>query len=280
MFGYLSLNKGELKIKDYEIYHSFYCGLCDSLKEGYGRSGQATLTFDMTFLTILLTSLYELSGEKKLERCLVHPLKKHPMIRTEASDYCSDMNILLAYHNLMDDWIDQKRVDKLILANQLKKKYYVVEKRYERQAKAIRSYIKHLHRCEKRQERDLDKVAGYTGKLLGEIFAWKDDMWAPHLKKMGYYIGKYIYLMDAFEDREKDKKNHQYNPWLLQTKEHSSEEYCQMVLRMMMIECAKEFEFLPLIEYTDILRNVIYSGVWYQFSRVVNGEEQERKLRC
>ena len=280
MFGYLALNKGELKIKDYETYHSFYCGLCDSLKEEFGRAGQMTLTFDMTFLTILLTSLYELPDEKSMERCILHPVKKHSMIRNEATDYCSAMNILLSYHNLMDDWIDQKKVEKLILARQLKKKYDRVENMYKRQAKAVRSYIKQLHRCEKNKETDLDKIAGYTGKLLGEIFAWKEDMWAPHLKKLGFYIGKYIYLMDAFEDRKKDEENNQYNPWLLQTKEYNNNEYCQIVLRMMMIEATKEFEFLPLVEYVDILRNVLYSGVWYQFARVVNGEEQERKLTC
>ena len=280
MFGYLSLNKGELKIKDYETYRSFYCGLCNSLKDGYGRFGQVTLTFDMTFLTILLTSLYELPKETKMERCILHPVKKHRTIENTATAYCSDMNILLAYHNLMDDWIDQKRVDKLVVARQLEKQYRMVERKYPRQAKAVRAYIKQLHRCERRKEKNLDKVAGYTGRLLGEIFAWKEDMWAPHLKKMGFYIGKYIYLIDAFEDREQDRQSQQYNPWLLQSKEHNTEEYCQIVLRMMMIECAKEFEFLPLIDHVDILRNIIYSGIWYQFSRIVAGEGQERKLKC
>lgn len=73
MFGYLSLNKGELKIKDYETYHSFYCGLCRTLKEKFGKIGQMTLTYDMTFLTILLTSLYELPYKKKNNRCMLHP---------------------------------------------------------------------------------------------------------------------------------------------------------------------------------------------------------------
>lgn len=280
MFGYISLNKGELKIKDYETYHAFYCGLCRNLKESYGRSGQATLTFDMTFLTILLTSLYELPSQERMERCILHPIKKHHAIENSATSYCSAMNLLLAYHNLMDDWMDEKKVEKLILANQLKKHYKDVELLYERQAKAVRKYIKNLHRCEREQEADLDKVAGHTGRLLGEIFAWKNDMWAPHLKKIGFYMGKYIYLMDAFEDRKKDQEQNQYNPWLLQDESHNNEEYCHMILRMMMAECAKEFEFLPIIENIEILRNVLYSGVWYQYMRVINGKEQERKLKC
>ena len=59
MFGYISINKAEMKFKDYDVYHSYYCGLCKVLKECYGRRGQVTLSFDMTFLVILLTGLYE-----------------------------------------------------------------------------------------------------------------------------------------------------------------------------------------------------------------------------
>ena len=77
MFGYISLNKGEMKIKDYERYRSFYCGLCEQLKDNYGRFAQTTLTFDMTFLAILLTSLYELPTKESMRRCLLHPVKKH-----------------------------------------------------------------------------------------------------------------------------------------------------------------------------------------------------------
>ena len=59
MFGYVTVRKEDLKIKDYEKYHAYYCGVCQDLKEAYGMKGQATLTYDMTFLAILLTGLYE-----------------------------------------------------------------------------------------------------------------------------------------------------------------------------------------------------------------------------
>ena len=278
MFGYISLNKGEMKIKDYERYRSFYCGLCEQLKDNYGRFAQTTLTFDMTFLAILLTSLYELPTKESMKRCLLHPVKKHKTLENTALSYCSSMNVLLAYHNLMDDWLDQKKVESLVIANRLKKQYKEVERCYPRQAKAVRSYIRHLHILEQKREKDLDKVAGYTGRLLGEIFAWKQDEWTTHLKKMGFYMGKYIYLMDAFEDRQSDRETGQYNPWLLQEESKNNETYCRMILQMMMTECAKEFEFLPLIDDVEILRNVIYSGVWYQYAKMKEGKKQERKL--
>lgn len=280
MFGYISLNKGELKLKDYEKYQAFYCGLCKSLAVDYGRAAQMTLTFDMTFLTVLLTSLYELPVSETFEHCLLHPTKRHKKLRSEASHYAASMNVLLAYHNLMDDWFDDHEILKLSLAKALQKPYKEAEYAYPVQAKAVRTYIHNLHRCEKRKIADLDCASGYTGRLLAEIFAWRKDEWTVHLKRMGFYMGKYIYLMDAFEDRKKDKETGQYNPWLLQPKENQTEAYCHHVMQMMMADCAREFEYLPIIENTDILRNIIYSGVWYQYARITAEKEQEKKILC
>ena len=109
MFGYISINKAEMKFKDYDVYHSYYCGLCKVLKECYGRRGQVTLSFDMTFLVILLSSLYEPKEEEMRKRCLIHPAKKQYMIQNEVSVYASDMNILLTYDHLKDDWDDESK---------------------------------------------------------------------------------------------------------------------------------------------------------------------------
>ena len=102
MFGYVQVRKAELKVKDYELYHSFYCGLCHELKERHGIKGQITLTYDCTFLVMLLSSLYELEVEKKTCRCIVHPAKKHALSITDASRYCADMNVLLSLYHFKD----------------------------------------------------------------------------------------------------------------------------------------------------------------------------------
>ncbi|MBR1741944.1 MAG: hypothetical protein IJ733_08770, partial [Lachnospiraceae bacterium] len=99
MFGYVQIRKPELKIKDYEVYHGFYCGLCSVLKEQYGFLGEFTLTYDMTFLVILLSSVYDLPVQKRKERCLIHPAKKHLKLINEATEYVAHFNILLAYYH-------------------------------------------------------------------------------------------------------------------------------------------------------------------------------------
>ena len=57
MFGYVTIHEPELKVKDLNKYKAYYCGLCRVLKEDYGFMGQMTLTYDMTFAIILLSSL-------------------------------------------------------------------------------------------------------------------------------------------------------------------------------------------------------------------------------
>ena len=102
MFGYIGVNRGELKVRELERYRAFYCGLCETLRKKYGLSGQLTLTYDMTFLVLLLSSLYELKEKEENKRCLVHPFKKHRQIRTRATRYAADMNLLLTYEHLRE----------------------------------------------------------------------------------------------------------------------------------------------------------------------------------
>ena len=70
MFGYIAINKAEMKFKDYDVYQAYYCGLCRRLKECYGKRGQLTLSYDMTFLIVLLTGLYEPKTVTGETRCI------------------------------------------------------------------------------------------------------------------------------------------------------------------------------------------------------------------
>ena len=97
MFGYVTASKPELKMKDFYKYKAYYCGLCKVLREKYGFLGQLTLTYDMTFLVILLHSLYESDMSLEEHRCVVHPAKKQKMLYNEITEYAADMNIVLTY---------------------------------------------------------------------------------------------------------------------------------------------------------------------------------------
>ncbi|MFA9462860.1 MAG: DUF5685 family protein [Velocimicrobium sp.] len=267
MFGYVMVNKPELKIKDFETYQSFYCGLCKTLKTSYGRRGQVTLTYDMTFLILFLTALYEPETKIKKVSCLLHPLNKHTIRVNEISEYAADMNILVTYYKLLDDWKDDKSLKSLLASFLYRKKSNAIGETYKRQSTAIKSALQELFECEKRKETNIDVVCRCFGKLTEELFIYKEDEWEETLRKIGFFLGKFIYLLDAYDDLAEDRKKNHYNPFLLQG-EINEQEYSKHILTLMMAECAKEFEKLPIIEEADILRNIIYSGVWMKYEQL------------
>lgn len=275
MFGYVTVNSEELKIKDYNFYRSCYCGLCRTLKSRHGIAAPLTLSYDMTFVVLLLSALYEEPFRVGTTRCIVHPAKKHTTRQNKWSDYAADMTILLAYHNMMDDWDDEKKASSLALAKVLERQYQKVAAQYPKQAKAVKEYMQKNALCEAKKEYDVDLVSGFTGDFLGTIIAKEDDVWHDDLYKVGFYLGKFIYLMDAFDDLETDRRKKNFNLLLPLSEKRDFDAYVENTLVMMMAECSKSFELLPILQYTDILRNILYSGVWTKYALIKKKKEQK-----
>lgn len=276
MFGYVCVNKQELKIKDYETYRSYYCGLCRDLHKRYGRIGQFLLNYDMTFLTLLLTGLYEPGEMRREGRCLPHPLERHEQIHNGFTEYAADMTILLSYQKAVDDWRDEKSPGKRALAAVLRRDYGQVRTKYPRQARSLEYCIRELSRAEKEGSEDLDYVAGLTGRFLGEMFVQREDVWQEQLRAMGFYLGKFVYLMDALEDMEKDRKKGNYNIFLKlrQQQPETFDREAEGILVDMMSRCSGQFEKLPVLKNAEILRNILYSGVWCKYALI---REQKKK---
>lgn len=268
MFGYIIVNKGEMKFKEYEVYHSYYCGLCRKLKERYGLRGQMTLSFDMTFLVMILTSLYEPETTEGRTVCIAHPFEKHLTRTNRFSDYAADMNILLTYYKCMDDWEDEKKYGRRLMGEGLRPAFCRIRKTYPDKAYKIERALADLRSLEKQKVNDIDKMAGLFGEVMAEIMDVEPDGWQDGLRKLGFYLGKFIYLMDAYEDIEKDLSDGNYNPFWKKYEESDFEEECGTILTMMMAECSKEFEKLPIIDNIEILRNILYSGIWYRYEQV------------
>ena len=252
MFGYVVMNKPEIKFKDFDMYRSFYCGLCRELKERYGLSGQITLTYDMTFVILLLSGLYEPPTKKGLTRCIVHPVRRQPVRKNAITEYAADMNIFLTYYKCKDDWNDEKSILGL-------------------------AFGKLLERKEKKSEKLWSKKVQTIVSCLAEIFAYREDVWEPTLRRMGFYFGKFIYLLDAYDDVEEDVKKGNYNPFSKDYIIKGFDDRVKSMLMMMMAETCREFEKLPIIKYNDILRNILYSGVWCRFETVSGKRKKEQE---
>lgn len=281
MFGYIVVNKPEMKFREFAQYQSYYCGLCRTLKEKYGRTGQLTLSYDMTFLVMLLTGLYEPETKTGCTRCIAHPFEKHPTSRNQYTEYAADVNIILSYYKCMDDWLDEKKVGKYLFASMLRKKHNRIAEQYPKKVLTIYENLERIHQCEKSNDCSIDKVSGYFGEIMAELFVYKEDEWATSLRKIGFYMGKFIYLLDAYDDIETDLKKGNYNPFAKLYESDTFEEDAKQILTMMMAECSREFETLPILWNVDILRNVLYAGVWTRFElthqKRVEHEEGEKK---
>lgn len=123
MFGYIVINQSEMKFKEYDVYRSYYCGLCQSLKERYGVLGQLSLNYDMTFILMLLTGLYEPEEQEAQCRCVAHPLEKHPTRRNLFTDYVADMTVLFSCYKAEDDWEDEHSLKGLVYSYLLGRKF-------------------------------------------------------------------------------------------------------------------------------------------------------------
>lgn len=267
MFGYVTANRQELKMREFYKYKAYYCGLCRALGEKHGLLGKLTLTYDMTFLVIFLTSLYEVDTRQEEHRCLVHPLQKHKMLLNEITEYAADMNIVLTYFHLMDDWKDERSKLGYVGMKAFHRTYRKIEERYPEKCGRIKQCLEALSECERQNIQDIDEVARPFGELMGELFLYRKDYWEPLLREMGFYLGKFIYLLDAYDDIEKDKKEQNYNVFLSQYKEEGFDERCEKIITSIMAECTGRFEQLPCLEDVEILRNILYAGVWDKFDK-------------
>lgn len=238
------------------------------MREKYGFSGQFTLSYDCTFLILFLSGLYEPQEVRDNRKCALHPKKGAPACINMYTEYAADMTILLSYYKCVDDWKDEHKASRMLFAKWLTGNYQKVQEKYPDKCKKVEILFDKISDCEKKQEESLDKVSGLFGEVLAELFAYKNDEWDASIRRMAFFLGKFVYLMDAYEDLEKDKKSGNYNPFVFVEQNEEYEEKCRSILSMMMAECSKEFEKLPIIHNIELLRNILYSGVWCRYEQL------------
>lgn len=277
MFGYIIPNFAALDDVQKRRYKSVYCGLCRVLRMRHGFSGTLTLSNDLTFLALLLNALYEPAEICGEERCLTHPAKRHSYSVSEPFEYIADMNVALAYHKCMDNWMDDKNLLSLGEANLLKHAYLRVAKQYPNKCAAIEAWLEEIHAFEKQNHIGIDGPVNCTGRLLGELFCWKDDFWASKLRLIGDGLGRFIYMMDAYDDLANDLKHGSYNPLASYHHKENYESMCKDALVMMVADCTQEFEQLPIVQDADLLRNVLYSGIWSKYTQIQKKKESNGK---
>ena len=161
------------------------------------------------------------------------------------------------------------------MAAALKKKFDAANARHPEKAALIGQKLQELRELENSSQGQdsvlspavlLDRAGGIFGDLMAEVFDYRHDLWSAPLRRTGFYLGKFIYILDAYDDLGKDVKHGSFNPLLMMKDRPDLARYVRGLLTMTISECTAAFETLPIVENIDILRNILYSGVWCKFN--------------
>ena len=281
MFGYLAASPRLLTEEELSRYKAAYCGLCRVLKERYGQFSRLTLNYDMTFLVLLLNSLYEPPEKSGNNICIAHPLEKRLWWTSEVTDYAADMNIALSYLKCIDDWKDDGKLAARSEAKLLEKSYCSIKEKYPRQCLAMEESISALSELEKENNEDPDAASETFGALLGEVFIYRDDIWKDMLYNTGCGLGRFIYLLDAVTDLERDAASGAYNPLKSYRGMPDNEQRFRDILKIFLGDAVSAFNMLPLVQDVSILKNILCIGLWTPFENIYHPltKEQLRELR-
>jgi len=266
MFGYVSVNGGELEKAERMRYGAVYCGICRQLRNRCSNTARLGLSYDMTFLALLLMSLYEPEETAGPNACCLHPVTKRPWVDNDCVRYAADMNLLLAYYNCADDYEDEGKLSAKWLSGIFQKSLPALREAYPRQCAAVTENLQKLQTLEQANCENPDEPANCFGSLMAELLVYREDLWAPALRELGMALGRYIYLADAAVDYRRDLKKGQYNPFIaMGTGENWQlwEEY----LVLAMGRCTEFYERLPLVQDKKLLDNILYSGIWLEYRR-------------
>lgn len=271
MYGYISCSRDSLNAEEQERYQEIYCGLCRKLGREYGQLGRLSLSYDMTFLILFLSSLYEPEEKREPFRCGLHPRWEKMAAENKFTGYAADMTIVLAYYKCLDDWKDENKRLKKMYASGIKGAFQRVREKYPRQCRVITEGIQRLDEIERTSVRNPDAAVNCSGRMLSELFVTEEDFWSGSLRDFGFELGKFIYLMDAAMDYDSDRKKHSYNPLICAG---MRPEDMKELLAMSMGNVTQIFEQLPLVQDVHLLRNILYGGVWQQYSAKYFGKEK------
>lgn len=285
MLGYVTADKPELKMREFEIYSGYYCGICKSISRRYGQLPRMVLSYDAAFLALLLAGLNKEEDIPTREHCIIHPVKKKTIVSNEAVDYAADVMLILAWFKLLDDAHDEGKVPARAAVKLLKGIYRKLEKARPELCRGIEEKLETLTVLEKEKCSNLDQAAEAFAKIMEVIFqegplpeGFREEQ---VLRRIGYHLGKWIYLMDAVDDLEENIKSGVYNPLLYRFDYQKGEEHfrdrimetCRFNLFHYLGEMGKASDLLSLKKNRGIIENIVYKGLLRRTETMTRKEE-------
>lgn len=285
MFGYLQPYKDEMKIKDYQFYKSVYCGLCRHLTKDYGLLASLTLSYDCTVLAMLYLSVNNENFAVKKGRCTVNPLKKCMICDSSgnAFRFAGAVSVIMSYYKMKDTIADSgilKKIAAVCIMGLLHRNYKKAKKVYP-EIDVIVSEMMEMQSEAEKNNSGIDRSAEPTALLIKKlcIMLSPDKNESHALGVFGYFVGRWIYLMDAADDLEKDLKHNNFNPFAAKHNNDIIQTmiYCNEVLNMTASQILLSYELLPVRSCKAVLDNIVMEGLPYQQKKYTEDRYQNRK---
>ncbi|WP_291966655.1 DUF5685 family protein [Caloramator sp.] len=286
MFGYVTPLKGELKVRELDVFKGYYCGVCTSLGK-INYPAKYILNYDMTFLALFLSSIkYDTDRPKR--RFCGYKVNKVNYFKNEYIDYSAMMNIILTNRKLLDDYNDDKNYFSFLLS-----KVFKVKKgeKFRDKIESIDKNLYEMSSLEKQNSSDIDRLSHLFGEITKETFDVLEGKTGEVLKYFGYNLGRWIYVVDALDDLEKDIKEKKYNPLIYAFNYEKEENFrervvenIRFVLYSYLENITKAYELLDIKKNRGILDNIIYLSLADKTERILKGERINEKsirgIRC
>ncbi len=279
MFGYVKPFKGQLRVCEYETYKAAYCTLCKYMGKKYGHIARMTLSYDFTFLAMLMMSLKDSDPQYEKKGCVYNPLKKCTYMNghNDVYDFVSATAVITVYGKILDNIADSRGIKRLgykIARLTFLRKYNKAVNLYPDVAKAISNMVEYQIKVENSSDTGMDEAAEPTAKAMETVFSLCSDQESERriLARLGYCIGKWIYLIDAVSDLEEDIKSGGFNPL-----KKSGTDSAVMTMNVCSAQAGAALELLDIKRFGGILRNIIYIGLTETAQSKMSGRKETKK---
>ena len=284
LLGYIKAHKPELKMRDYEVYRGVYCSLCKRMGRRYTPAAQLLLSYDFAFFALLKMSVHPEVSIFTESRCPYNPFvrcKKCVGDPGGVLDLCADAAVITAFYKLKDDLKDSgftKRLRALVFLPAVLLMFLKAKRRVPAIHRIVSDAMVQQAQVEKTQDVGVDASAQPTAAAMAALAGYKetDASTKMLLERLGYLLGRWVYIADAADDCRDDRQKGNFNPFS-GVYEKAAERgdlvaflaKVSDLLNMTAGEATATFELLDVHRYKDLLENILYEGLAEQTRQIL-----------
>ncbi len=289
MFGYVRPLQPEMKLVEYDVYQSVYCGLCRQLGHSFGPFARLTLSYDFVFLAMLALGFAKETPAISRRRCGVNPLHKKPCCHPcPELEMAGDVAMIMLYYKVKDNQKDRGfwgRVGAGCLLPFAGAARNAAARRQPEADNAIAKAVAAQDSLEAAGCDDLDMACDPTATALGTVFAGigTDEQNRRVLQRLGYLMGRYVYMADALDDIEKDLQSGNYNPFVARyhLRAGDSEGIKEIITEVVpslngtVAEIGRAADLLQLQRMGPVIGNIVHMGLKNTVDMIVDAKAEK-----